>query len=112
MMTLTDKGVPLNAIIVNFFVGILLLAPLPTWQALVAFQSTAIVLSYGVGPICLLVLRRDMPELKRPFILPKSKIICMMTFYICTLIAYWTGWNTLKQTGMGYFRWFIFDVAL
>lgn len=99
MMHLTNKGVPLKSIIVNFFVGILLLVPLPTWQKLVAFQSTAIVLSYGLGPICLMVLRRSVPELKRPFTLPKGSLTSVVTFYICTLIAYWTGWNTMQQVG-------------
>ena len=99
MMHLTKKGVPLKSIIVNFFVGILLLVPLPTWQKLVAFQSTAIVLSYGLGPVCLIVLRRCAPDLKRPFVLPGSMFISMITFYICTLIAFWTGWNTMRQVG-------------
>lgn len=99
MMHLTKKGVPLKAIIVNFFVGILLLVPLPTWQKLVAFQSTAIVLSYGLGPVCLMVLRRSVPDLKRPFMLPLGPLTTMITFYICTLIAYWTGWNTMRQVG-------------
>lgn len=99
MMKVTDKGVPIYAIIVNFVVGILLLAPLPTWQDLVAFQSSAIVMSYGLGPICLMVLRKEVPQLKRPFVLPKSASVSVVTFYICTLIAYWTGWETMRQTG-------------
>ena len=115
MMKVTGKGVPVYAIIVNFIIGVLLLAPLPTWQDLVAFQSSAIVLSYGLGPICLMVLRKEVPQLKRPFVLPKSGVVSMMTFYICTLIAYWTGWQTMRQTGfavaiglvlMGFYRVF------
>jgi len=99
MMKVTGKGVPIYAIVVNFIIGILLLAPLPTWQDLVAFQSSAIVLSYGLGPICLMVLRQKSPSLKRPFVLPKSELVSVVTFYICTLIAFWTGWQTMRQTG-------------
>ena len=99
MMKTNKYGVPVYAIGINFVVGILLLAPLPTWQALVAFQSSAIVLSYGLGPICLIILRKKVPQLKRPFVLSKSSIISAATFYVCTLIAYWTGWNTIRQTG-------------
>ncbi len=99
MMQVNKKGVPVFAILVNFVIGVLMLAPLPTWQALVAFQSTAVVLSYGLGPICLMVLRQKTPDLKRPFVLPKSTWVSLATFYICTLIAYWTGWQTMRQTG-------------
>ncbi|WP_159084474.1 APC family permease [Dongshaea marina] len=74
-----------------------MLTPLPTWQALVAFQSSAIVLSYGLGPICLLALRKQAPELHRPFILPGSRLFSALTFCVCTLIAYWTGWGTIHQ---------------
>ncbi|MCY4330187.1 MAG: APC family permease, partial [Endozoicomonadaceae bacterium] len=99
MMHLTKQGIPVNAIAINFVVGVFLLAPLPTWQKLVEFQSTAILLSYGLGPVCLIVLRKNAPELKRPFVLPKSTFFSMMTFYICTMIVFWTGWNTMRNVG-------------
>ncbi|PIQ42372.1 MAG: amino acid permease [Gammaproteobacteria bacterium CG11_big_fil_rev_8_21_14_0_20_46_22] len=95
MLKLNKKGVPALAIMINFIVGMMLFLPLPTWQALVGFQSTAIVLAYGVGPIALLVLRRDAPNLERPFKLPASRVFCAITFTVCNLIAYWTGWETI-----------------
>ena len=95
MVKLNHKGVPALAITINFIMGMLLFLPLPTWQALVGFQSTAIVLAYGTGPIALLVLRRQAPDLERPFKLPASRLLCTITFTICNLIAYWTGWETI-----------------
>ena len=99
MSKVNRKGVPIFSVLINFIVGIIMLVPLRTWQELVAFQSTAIVLSYGIGPICLKALRKTVPNLKRPFVLCKSTVISVITFYICTLVAYWTGWDTVKQTG-------------
>lgn len=101
MLQLSNSGVPVKAILLNFVVGMFLFVPLPGWQALVGFQSSAIVLAYGVGPISLLVLRKTAPNLKRPFCLPYSKTICFMTFYICNLISYWTGWQTMWHLMVG-----------
>ena len=101
MLQLNKQGVPATAIMVNFIIGMLMFLPLPTWQALVGFQSTAIVLAYGIGPVALLTLRTQVPDLKRPFKLPASKFLCAVTFFICNLIAYWTGWETIWRLMLG-----------
>lgn len=101
MLALNQKGVPARAVLVNFCIGLLLFLPLPTWQALVGFQSSAIVLAYGVGPLALLALRKQAPDWPRPFKLPMSYLLSVITFYICNLIAYWTGWHTLWRLMVG-----------
>ncbi len=101
MLGLNENGVPARAVWVNFVVGLFLFLPLPSWQALVGFQSSAIVLAYGVGPIALLALRRQVPNLTRPFTLPCRHVLCAITFYICNLIAYWTGWATTWRLMVG-----------
>ncbi len=112
MLKLNSKGVPARAILVNFMVGMLMLLPLPTWQQLVGFQSIAIVLAYGVGPVALLTLREQAPELDRPFRLPASRMLCFITFYVCNLLAYWTGWETIWRLmlaivlGLVLFSWY------
>lgn len=101
MLKLNERGVPAKAVMLNFAVGMLMFMPLPTWQALVGFQSTAIVMAYGIGPIALLTLRRQAPDLHRPFKLPASKLMCAITFCICNLISYWTGWETVWRLMFG-----------
>ena len=86
LMGLNDTGVPATAVWVNFLVGLVLFFPFPGWQALIKFQSIAIVLAYGVGPICLLALRKQAPQLKRPFRLPAVYFLAYITFLVCNFV--------------------------
>jgi amino acid transporter len=54
------------------------------------------VISYAVGPLALMSLRQLLPDQARPFRLPAVKTMTFSAFYVCNLIAYWTGWNTIK----------------
>jgi amino acid transporter len=89
---LNQKGVPVFAVFFNFIVGLFLFLPFQGWQALVSFQSVAIVLAYAAGPVSLLALRTQAPTLRRPFLLPWVKPFSALTFYVCNLLIYWTGW--------------------
>lgn len=95
MNHLNARGVPAIAVLINFVVGVLMLFPFPSWQSLIEFQSVAIVLAYGVGPICLIAFRKQLPNTHRPFKLPARHVVCLLTFYVCNLLAYWTGWETI-----------------
>ena len=74
-----------------------LFLPFPGWQAMVGFLVSAVVISYAMGPISLLCLRLQLPKEKRPFRLPFANVICVLAFYCCNLICYWTGWDTISK---------------
>jgi amino acid transporter len=76
-------------------VGALSFLPFPGWQKLVAFLSSASILSYGIGPICLLATRKLQPELHRPFRLSHSLFLSHIAFYVCNLMLYWCGFSIL-----------------
>lgn len=95
LLKLNSKGVPAVAVLFNFIVGLFLFLPFKGWQALVSFQSVAIVLAYAIGPISLLALRDQVPNLTRPFRLPLAKPMSLATFYVCNLLIYWTGWEII-----------------
>lgn len=92
---LNKKGLPVVAIGLNFILGMFLFLPLPGWQNMVSFLVSAVVISYAIGPISLLCLRLQLPAERRPFRLPAANIICLLAFYCCNLISYWTGWETI-----------------
>ncbi len=94
--SLNRFGVPSMALMFNLVVGILLFFPLPSWHELVKFQATAVVMAYAVGPISLLVLRKNLPHIHRPFKLKYATPFCYTTLFVCNLITYWTGWNTVS----------------
>lgn len=100
---LNQKGFPVWAIALNFGLGMFLFLPLPGWQAMVNFLVSAVVISYAIGPISLLCLRLQLPNENRPFRLPAANVICLLAFYCCNLISYWTGWDTIWKLAIAMF---------
>lgn len=93
MGKLNAHGSPGMALWTNWLLGLSLFIPLPGWQNMIKFQALAIVVAYGAGPIALLALRKQAPQLNRPFALSWPVLQSFVTFYICNLLSYWTGWD-------------------
>jgi amino acid transporter len=89
---LSDRGVPLVAIVLSFAVGIIVFLPFPGWQKLVGFITSASALVYGTAPLALASLRRQLPELERPFRLPFAEVLAPLGFIVANPIVYWSGW--------------------
>jgi amino acid transporter len=87
--------IPYMTLYVNFLVGALSFIPFSGWQKLVAFLSSASILSYGIGPICLLAMRTLQPNTPRPFKLSYSVFLSHIAFYVCNLMLYWCGFSIL-----------------
>ena len=62
---------------------------------MVAFLSSCSILSYGIGPICLLAMRTLQPNRIRPFRLSCSVLSSHIAFYVCNLMLYWCGFDVL-----------------
>lgn len=105
---LNKQHLPIVAISINFVIGMCLFLPLPGWQAMVGFLVSGMVISYAMGPIALLCLRRELPLEKRSFKLPLPEILCFLAFYFCNLICYWTGWDTIYKLAIAMSVGFIF----
>ncbi|HUZ62615.1 MAG TPA: APC family permease [Acetobacteraceae bacterium] len=90
------RGVPWVALIVTFAFGVFFFFPFPSWQTLVGYISSATVLSYGIGPVVLLTLRKTLPmeNHPRPFLLGGANIIAPIAFIISNLIIFWSGTGT------------------
>jgi len=97
LQKLSANGVPLRSIVLNYFVGLILFFPFPAWQKMVSFIISCFIVSYIVGPISLLALRKSMPHHPRPFRLPFGEFISLIAFYICNLLIFWTGWETVSK---------------
>lgn len=100
LQTVTDRGIPAKAVIVNFIVGLAFFLPFHGWYAMAEFISSSIALSYITGPICCLCLRNQLPDQERPFRLPWVNVWCFSAFYLCTLVMYWTGWRVISKLGL------------
>lgn len=94
---LNKHHVPTRAILVNYFAGLFLFLPFPGWQSMVGFIISCFIVSYIIGPIALIGLRKTQPNISRPFKLPCVHLIAFLAFYICNLLIYWTGWQTVSR---------------
>ncbi len=86
------SGVPVWALLLTGVLGLLFLLPLPSWSALVGLVSNATVFTYIIGPVALGVLRKTMPDMKRPFRLKGDGFFGPAAFVVASLILYWSGW--------------------
>jgi amino acid transporter len=94
-LKLNRHKVPYVTLYINFLVGSLSFLPFPGWQKMVAFLSSASILSYGAGPICLLAMRKLQPTLHRPFKLSWALICSHIAFFVCNMMLYWCGFSTI-----------------
>ncbi len=92
---LNKYKIPYVTLYANFLVGALSFLPFPGWQKMVAFLSSCSILSYGIGPICLLAMRTLQPDRLRPFKLSYSVFFSHLAFYVCNLMLYWCGFDIL-----------------
>jgi hypothetical protein len=94
LMALNKAGAPWLSVLVMWIAGIFFLLPFPAWQLMVNYITSITVLTYGLGPIVLLVLRRSHPNLKRPFLLRGANIFAPLAFICSNWVIYWTGYET------------------
>lgn len=97
LQRLNNKKIPIVSLWINFAVGMLTFLPFPGWQSMVAFLSSLMLVTFAIVPICLLSLRTKLPDAKRPFKLPFSFLFAFLSFYICNLMLYWTGWDVISK---------------
>ncbi|MFI4956450.1 MAG: APC family permease [Gammaproteobacteria bacterium] len=108
---LNKQAFPWAAIMLNFVLGMFLFLPLPSWQSMVSFLVSGMVISYAAGPIALLCFRLSLKNEHRAFRLPAARFLCLIAFYCCNLMSYWTGWETIYKLaiamviGLGFFVW-------
>jgi len=91
---LNTAQAPWASVLVMWAVGVVLLLPFPAWQLMVNYITSITVLTYGLGPIVLLVLRRSQPQLQRQFHLKGAGIVAPAAFICSNWIIYWTGCRT------------------
>lgn len=92
---LNKNGVPMRGIIVNYFVGLFLFLPFPGWQSMASFIVSCFVISYAIGPLALMPLRKAQTEPAARFRVPFANGVAALGFYICNLLVFWAGWDTV-----------------
>lgn len=102
LQILSPQQTPIYAIAINFALGMLLFAPLPGWNKMMGFLTSLMTFTYTIGPICLIALREQAPDQKRPFRLPLPTIWATVAFYFCTVFSYFNGWTIISKLSIGF----------
>lgn len=89
----TSQHIPLNALILNFVIGLAVVFFF-TFKEAVAVNSATILLSFSAGPITLLAFRRQFPDKERLLKLPWVHFFAISGFSIASLVIYWSGFKT------------------
>jgi amino acid transporter len=97
LSTLSHRGVPINAVLVNFILGMTFFLPFHGWHQMIEFMSSVIALSYVSGPVCCLVARYQVPNATRKFKLPFAAVWCYLAFVACACMVFWSGWEVISK---------------
>ncbi len=97
LQKLNNKGVPARTMTLNYIVGMILFLPFPGWQSMVSFLVSCFVIAYSIGPLALYCLRMHKADQVRPFKLPAFRLMTLVAFYVCNLLVFWTGWDTISK---------------
>lgn len=100
LQELNSNGVPVKAVLANFFLGITFFMPFHGWLSMAKFMSSIIALSYITGPICCLCFRYQLPDLKRKVRVPLVWFWSLVGLSSCSAIVYWTGWSVVSRLGI------------
>ena len=71
--------------------------PFPSWQHMVGFLSSSLVLGYVVGPMSLMILSANTPGKFSSESTWKTHALCLSALYICNLMIYWSGWPVVSS---------------
>jgi amino acid transporter len=94
LTALNAAQAPWLAVLAMWIVGVVFLLPFPAWKAMADYISSITVLTYGLGPIVLLVMRRNQPNLSRPFRLWGAGVLAPIAFICSNWIILWSGFKT------------------
>jgi amino acid transporter len=104
--------IPWVSLVVATIVGAIFFVPAPSWYKLVGFISSATALTYIMGGVSTVVLRRHAAQLRRPFRLSGMWIWAPLGFLAAWMVVYWSGYATLVQVyaavflGLPIFVWY------
>lgn len=93
---INKAGVPSVALAATVLIGLVLLQGGSTWGKTVGFVTSALVIALAIGPVSLMALRQQAPEVFRPYRLPAARFLCPLAFVFATWAIFWCGWASLQ----------------
>jgi amino acid transporter len=106
-LKVNKRGIPVSTIAVNYVIGIAIFIAFKGWNELSAFLTCMLALTYIMAPVCMVILRKQLPDFKRPFKLPFGYLWSYIAFFLCNLIIYFSGWQVIRKISVFFIFCFI-----
>ncbi len=90
-------SIPFNALALSAILGFAFLYKFPSWSLIIGILTTTLVVAYLVGPVSVMVFRKTIPGVERPYKLPGAKVIAPIAFVLSYIAIYWSGWPLTWQ---------------
>lgn len=107
LMKINKFGSPYYALWFNCGLGILFFLPFPSWQHMVGFLVSCLVLGYVAGPMSLMASVVQSPKKFQPFSVKFIHSLSLVAFYICNLMIIWSGWEIVMKIFILFFSGYI-----
>jgi amino acid transporter len=93
---LHHQKTPRRAVILNTLLGLIFFLPFPSWQHMVGFLVSCLVLGYVIGPMTLMVMAvRNPTDFKMHNGL--IHLLAIIAFVVCNLMIYWSGFAVVSK---------------
>jgi amino acid transporter len=91
-------GLPRAALWLTLLIAIAWTLPsqFQVWHGLVSASTSAKAMTFMVGPVSMMVLRNQRPNMERPFKLRFAQIIAPIAYIASTLVIYWSEWKVVS----------------
>ena len=93
---LNSRGVPHWSLISSLVISTILLWVAPSWQEVVSFLTSTLIIALAMGPVSLLALRRQLPNAPRRFQIPCPWLLSSLAFVMATWATSWSGREALE----------------
>jgi amino acid transporter len=95
-----SRGVPWVSLILTFLLGLVFLLPFPSWKSLVGLVTGASVLMYAGAPLSLGALRKQVPDVNRPYRMAGAVVLAPLAFIMANIIIYFSGFTVIWKLGV------------
>lgn len=108
-------AVPAVSLVVTLILSVLALLPFPAWSRMVGIATSFGVITYMMGGVSALVMRRTAPNLPRIRV-RGIRVLGLLSFIFGGLIVYWTAWPSVFYVAIamavGFVVYLIYHVKL
>jgi len=83
---------PAKGLLLSSVLSSIILIALPHFASVALIASVTVIVPYAAAMLALVLLRKNDPEIKRPFKIPLVKTFALIGFVLATILVYWASW--------------------